>query len=136
MTYDETIQMIERNASAYPNVKSFFYGSVLRLNKERNWKYPVVVLSPRITTMPNGFHQFGFVLWYIDILAKDRKDFQTIQSTAIQTLTEIGIKIADEETVYSVNAPISVFSERFDDICAGAMCDLDVTTKASICANY
>lgn len=133
MTYDETIKMIERIARAHPSVKSFFYGSVLRLNQERDWNYPSIVLSPQSTTMTNGFYNFGFVLWYVDILSKERSEFQVIQSDAIQVLTEIGLSIADKESVFSEIAPISVFSERFNDICAGAMCDVTITTMAPIC---
>lgn len=134
MTYAETIQAIERNARALPSVKSFYYGSVLRLNQERNWQYPAVVLSPRVTTMANGLYQFGFVLWYIDILSKERSEFQEIQSEAIHALTNIALSTDSEGGDPAVTyAPISVFTERFTDICAGAMCDLTITTKAPVC---
>lgn len=133
MTYDETIKMIERIVKAHPAVKSFYYGSVLRVNQERDWDYPVAVLSPRVTTMTNGFYRFGFVLWYIDILSKERTEFQAIQSDAIQTLTQIGLAITDEDNIISEMAPISVFSERFADVCAGAMCDLTITAAGPVC---
>lgn len=125
--------MIERNALAHPNVTMFRYGSVLQLNKERNWDYPVMVLSPRVTTVVNGLYQFGFVLWYIDILDKERTRVQEIQSEAIQALMQVSNAIIDEDAVFATASPISVFSERFNDTCAGAMLDLTVTTAAEIC---
>lgn len=136
MTYKETIDMIREHAEAHPAVGTFYYGNVLRINEERNWCYPVVVLSPRTSVPVGDMMRFGFVLWYIDILSKGRREYSVIQSDGITTLTEIGIRINDDDRVAAVNNPLSVFNERFNDICAGAVCDLDVTTPAIICADY
>lgn len=136
MTYEQTIELIKRTASAHPKVATFYYGSVLELNEHRNWKYPVVILSPRITTSPNGMYQFSFVMWYVDKMARDRRDYIAIQSTAITTLTDIGLKIDEGEHLSITKATTSVFDNRFNDICAGAMCDMDILTPAEVCADF
>lgn len=136
MTYEQTIDLIGRAASAHPNVKTFYYGSVLELNEKRNWKYPVVILSPRITTSPGGMYQFSFVMWHVDKMARDRRDFIAVQSRAIATLTDIGLKIDEEPALQITRATTSVFDNRFNDICAGAMCDLDIITPAEVCADF
>lgn len=136
MTYEQTIELIKSTSLAHPKVTTFYYGSVLKLNERRDWKYPVIILSPRITTSPNGMYQFSFVMWYVDKMARDRRDYIAIQSIAVSTLTDIGLKIDEDAHLSITKATTSVFDNRFNDICAGAMCDMDILTPAEICADF
>lgn len=137
MTYADTINTIISRAQEHPGINTAYYGNVLWINERRDIIYPVFCLAPRITTPVSDLWRFGFVAWYIDILERERHNYAEIQSDGITILTEIGLKLADEsEQIRIINNPLTVFMDRFNDICAGAVRDIDIETPAIICADY
>lgn len=134
MTYEETVNLIQGVVTKYTNVQTFWYGSPLLLNKQRDIKYPVIVLSPRVMSPTvSGVYHFNFTLWYVDIQARDRRNVLSIHSKAIEVLEGINNAILETPFVMNTKASTSVFYDRFNDICAGGVCDLLVQTKAPVC---
>lgn len=135
MTYEEVISAVK--AAAANLSASFYYGTALRLNERRDIDYPVIVLSHRTHNITSDtFVDFGFVLWYLDIQQPDRRDAMQIQSMAIERLRQLNLRLEDAEIDADISLGVaSVFSERFADIDAGAMCDLTIRAVAEDCPN-
>lgn len=133
MSYEEVIKLILTYVKSEGNTNTQFYGNILLLNERKNWDYPVFVLSPRIVTNIGYFRTCGFTAWYVNKLEKDRQQYIWYQSEGVELFTRINNMLSDNDQIYSVSSPISVFNEKFNDICAGAIADINITVKGEIC---
>lgn len=113
---------------------SVFYHSIFVMNTHRDHEYPVMILSPISSRLVNNAQQFRFNLWWIGIEHHDRQNIAQLQGIGIEALYNVINGGSDDSDIWDITfGSISVFSDRFADICAGAMCEVLVTVAASDC---
>ncbi len=133
-TYEQIISSI-RAQCLNAGANTFFYHSVFVMNTHRDHEYPVMILAPLTTRFLDTVQEFRFSLWWIGLENHDRSNIANLQGRAIDALNLITSRLAQgEEELWTVDSgSISVFSDRFADICAGAMADLVITMPFNEC---
>ncbi len=138
MNYAEVIKSIQECAQANLSVHSFYEGDVYVVNEDDNILYPAVILTPAAHQVQPFVNVYNFNLFYVDRLTAERDNKIAVQSTAISTLKEIMNRLYDrfDEAEMEESYPVTVFTERFTDECAGAFATVQITIEDSLRSCY
>ena len=128
MTLSETIKLIELTASTQPSINMIVRNDVFRLNEKADAKYGVFAWLQREHSTANeaGYFTFSFTFFYVDRLKADKSNEIEIQSLGIQTLNNIIRALEDKDVCTETAYTFQVFNQRFNDLCAGAYCNVNL----------
>lgn len=147
MTLLEAINHINIIAGQQPNINTIVTsGNVYDLNTENyTVKYSAFCATQQPHTQTGNFITYNFTLFYVDRLTDDKRNKNEVQSNAISVLQAIVNKLQDLDMVHvgnnrgvsNINISDSIqyttFTERFTAECAGAYCNVGITSTADIC---
>lgn len=134
MNLYEITKNIEKLASA-EHVSSIYEGDIYDLNKQQDIRYPVFVITQQSHAgSTNDKIKIGYNLFFVDRLLEDKSNQLEIQDWAIRATENVieGITAANLGYV-SDNYTINTFTERFDSLCAGAVCQMQVNVSVDNC---
>lgn len=132
----DIVQEILATASAQPSVKTSLEGSVYQLNETKDVLYGAFVATQGQHTMEDGFIRYNFTLFYVDRLTAAGDNRLLVQSTGVDTLTNIIRSLENEDLGFDGIVNISTFTERFESECAGAYAQLSFVLPIDDCAEY
>ena len=121
-------------ALSQPEVNAYGEGSVYDLLNSggKIEKYAAVVTTFQSASIVDDNYTATVNLFYIDRLTKfDDNNRLQVQDTAVQTLHNILLQLAEEYDVENENYPL--FTQKFADNCAGAYATLKITLPISGC---
>lgn len=121
-------------AKSQPEVNAYGEGSVYDLLNSggKIEKYAAVVATFQSASIVDDNYTATVNLFYIDRLTKfDDNNRLTIQDTAVQTLHNILLELAEEYDVENEN--YTLFTQKFADNCAGAYATIKITLPISGC---
>ena len=121
-------------ALSQPEVNAYGEGSVYDLLNSggKIEKYAAVVTTFQSASIVDDNYTATVNLFYIDRLTKfDDNNRLTVQDTAVQTLHNILLQLAEEYDVE--NESYTLFTQKFADNCAGAYATLKITFPISGC---
>lgn len=121
-------------ALSQPEVNAYGEGSVYDLLNSggKIEKYAAVVTTFQSASIVDDNYTATVNLFYIDRLTKfDDNNRLTVQDTAVQTLHNILLQLAEEYDVE--NESYTLFTQKFADNCAGAYATLKITLPISGC---
>lgn len=121
-------------AKSQPEVNAYGEGSVYELLNSggKIEKYAAVVATFQSASIVDDYYTATVNLFYIDRLTKfDDNNRLTIQDTAVQTLHNILLELAEEYDVENEN--YTLFTQKFADNCAGAYATIKITLPISGC---
>lgn len=121
-------------ALSQPEVNAYGEGSVYDLLNSggKIEKYAAVVTTFQSASIVDDNYTATVNLFYIDRLTKfDDNNRLTVQDTAVQTLHNILLQLAEEYDVENEN--YTLFTQKFADNCAGAYATLKITLPISGC---
>lgn len=136
MTLAEIIGIIRETALAQPAVNQVIDNDVLRLNKLPDAKYGVFafVQGQHRETL-DGMITYVFSFIYVDRLVEDGSNEIDVQSVALRTLSNV-IRSLEEQGLGPDSWNFTTFNQRFNDMCAGAFCNVELTTEVDyICVD-
>lgn len=119
-----------------PEVNAYGEGSVYELLNTGGMieKYAAVVATFQSASIDDDNYTATVNLFYIDRLTKfDDNNRLQIQDTAVNTLHNIFLQLADEYDYLVENENYTLFTQKFADNCAGAYCTLKITLPISGC---
>lgn len=138
MTLVEVTNLLEYIAKNQPNINTVVgSGDIFDLNKENyQVRYSAFCATQRTHTFDENFVTFNFTLYYVDRLTTDLRNKIEVQSTAVDTLTNIYKTIKNNVSFLEINAgEIVTFTEKFTAECAGAYMNVGIITSyESLCA--
>lgn len=121
-------------ALSQPEVNAYGEGSVYDLLNSggKIEKYAAVVATFQSASIVDDNYTATINLFYIDRLTKfDDNNRLQIQDTAVQTLHNILLQLAEEYDVENEN--YTLFTQKFADNCAGAYATIKITLPISGC---
>lgn len=121
-------------AKSQPEVNAYGEGSVYELLNSggKIEKYAAVISTFQSASIVDDYYTATVNLFYIDRLTKfDDNNRLTIQDTAVQTLHNIFLQLAEEYDVENEN--YTLFTQKFADNCAGAYATIKITLPISGC---
>ena len=121
-------------ALSQPEVNAYGEGSVYDLLNSggKIEKYAAVVTTFQSASIVDDNYTATVNLFYIDRLTKfDDNNRLQVQDTAVQTLHNILLQIAEEYDVE--NESYTLFTQKFADNCAGAYATLKIILPVSGC---
>lgn len=121
-------------AKSQPEVNAYGEGSVYDLLNSggKIEKYAAVVATFQSASIVDDNYTATVNLFYIDRLTKfDDNNRLQIQDTAVQTLHNILLQLAEEYDVENEN--YTLFTQKFADNCAGAYATIKITLPISGC---
>ena len=121
-------------ALSQPEVNAYGEGSVYDLLNSggKIEKYAAVVTTFQSASIVDDNYTATVNLFYIDRLTKfDDNNRLQVQDTAVQTLHNILLQLAEEYDVENEN--YTLFTQKFADNCAGAYATLKITLPVSGC---
>ena len=121
-------------ALSQPEVNAYGEGSVYDLLNSggKIEKYAAVVTTFQSASIVDDNYTATVNLFYIDRLIKfDDNNRLQVQDTAVQTLHNILLQLAEEYDVENEN--YTLFTQKFADNCAGAYATLKITLPVSGC---
>lgn len=121
-------------ALSQPEVNAYGEGSVYDLLNSggKIEKYAAVVTTFQSASIVDDNYTATVNLFYIDRLTKfDDNNRLQVQDTAVQTLHNILLQLAEEYDVENEN--YTLFTQKFADNCAGAYATLKINLPISGC---
>ena len=121
-------------ALSQPEVNAYGEGSVYDLLNSggKIEKYAAVIATFQSAGIDDDNYTATVNLFYIDRLTKfDDNNRLLIQDTAVQTLHNILLQLAEEYDVENEN--YTLFTQKFADNCAGAYATIKITLPISGC---
>lgn len=132
MTLREIYTAIEDIARQIPDVRTIIENDITRLNEHRQAEYGVFGITQDTHTSSQGWMGFTLNLFFIDRLVNSLDNEVEIQSHAIDVLRAIVMRLRESMGV-AESVRYTCFTERFQDLCAGAWAVVTVQTPASDC---
>lgn len=139
MTLKEIVNALNRIAESQPLVNSVIKsGNVYDINESADVEYATfcAVQQSHSLNPETSIMNYNFTLYFVDRLTSDSSNKIDIQSTAIQVLTNIVKSFADEYEDYvelAESVTYEVFTESFNDLCAGAYATVTFETDVYPC---
>lgn len=133
--YDVVKEILE-TASAQPSVRTSLEGSVYQLNETKDVLYGAFVATQGQHTIQDGFIRYNFTLFYVDRLTADADNRLLVQSTGVDTLSNIINTLEQKGYEYDGIININTFTERFEAECAGAYAQLYIMLPIEDCVEY
>lgn len=135
MTLQEIIDKIKAAASGIPNVNTVQEGNIYDLmNGNRQVKYASVVITQGTHYYGDNQMRFTFNLFYIDRLVDDLESNRVdVQSQGIEVLKNIINQICEEADIDRTETTIDTWTERWNDLCAGAYANVSFQVPTDDC---
>lgn len=130
----DAVKYIERISSAQPSVNTVFEGNVYTLNELKDIRYATVVITQQQHRLEEGFNYYHFILYFVDRLTASGDNRLLVQSTGVDTLTNIIQTLDSDDIEYEGNVLINTFTQRFESECAGAYAELTLIFPADTCS--
>ena len=121
------IEQIAMAASELPNVGQIVIGSPFRLNTIPETKYSVIIIEHTTSRQDGDWINIGVDVTYVDRLDDNHED---IHDTGVNALHYILTKLQDE---YTCTATMNVFEQRFKDLTAGVIMNLQIKLPSWTC---
>lgn len=132
MTLRELYTYLENIALTVPDVKTVVENDVLKLNEMREAEYGVFAITQNSHTSEEGWMNYNLNLFYIDRLMNSGDNEVQIQSHGIEMLRQI-LTEAGNGDVEVGDVQYNTFTQRFQDLCAGAWATVNIRTPEGIC---
>lgn len=133
----EVHNTINAMAAEQPNINTIVTtGNVFDLNTDNaTVRYSAFCCQQEQHIQNGDFIDYHFTLFVIDRLTEDKKNKLEVQSTAIFTLQNIirGLQQYDVLDTSDANITYTTFTERFAAECAGAYCNITISSAVDIC---
>lgn len=129
----DVVAKILQIALEQPSVKSAMEGSVYQLNETKTQIYGAFVATQGQHTLEDGFIRYNFTFFYVDRLTASGDNRLLVQSTGVDTLSNIILRLENEDFGMEGNATINTFTERFESECAGAYATLNILLPVDDC---
>lgn len=134
MTLRELYSFIEESALRIPDIRTTIENNLTKLNEMREVQYGVFAITQNQHTSTQEYMRFSLNLFYIDRLVNSQDNEVQIQSHAIEILRQLLRDL--ENTVGVGDAQYNVFSQRFQDLCAGAWAVVTISVPVSDCIDF
>ena len=134
MTLREIYTFLEDIARRLPDVRTVVENDILKINEMREVEYGVFGVTQNTHSSSEGWMTFSLNLFWVDRLLNSSDNEVQIQSHAIEVLRQILLRAADELTVEDVR--YTPFTQRFQDLCAGAWAEVTIRTPEGICTDF
>lgn len=131
MTLRELYTAIEGVAQSVPDVRTIIENDILKLNTMRKAEYSVFGITQESHTSSDGWMSFTLNLFFIDRLLNAGDNELEVQSHAIEVLRAILMRVGELVEVGEVR--YTTFTQRFQDLCAGAWAVVTIRTPESDC---
>lgn len=132
MTLRELYTMIEGIAREVPDVRTILENDMLKLNEEREARYGVFGITQEPHTGSLGWITYTLNLFFVDRLVNGQDNEVEIQSHAIEVLRAIIMRV-EENVPLSGQVRYTAFTQRFQDLCAGAWAVVSIQAPVSDC---
>ena len=133
MTLREIYTAIEDIAAQVPDVRTIVENDITRLNERREAEYGVFGITQNSHTSSQGWVTFSLNLFFIDRLVNGQDNEVQVQSHAIDVLRAVVMRLREESLPIGESVQYTTFTERFQDLCAGAWAVVSVQTPESDC---
>lgn len=132
MTLKTIIDYLSASALATPNVGGVIINDVFRENFWEDAHYGVVAIIQREHSISENIATYRFQLAYIDRLTEDKSNEVDIQSDGVMVLCNMVNSLITKREDIELNGELSlsVFNERFKDMCGGVLADVAFSTSA------
>lgn len=127
--------MLEDCAMQIPDIRMCVENDITKLNEMREAKYAAFGITQEQHTSDLSTVNFTLNLFYIDRLQNSQDNEVAVQSHAIEMLRQI-VNMASERGCYYTEARYTAFTERFQDLCAGAWAVVTFRFPVSDCVEY
>lgn len=137
MTLKQLIDILLKVSDMQPAVCNAYEGDVYEINTLSDVQYANIVITQGAHSVDTDFSTYGFTIFYIDRLVKDKSNKLEVQSLGIEVLRNI-VSTLEEYYDIEVSKPYSIttFTERFADECAGAYAQITIQVNNNgICAD-
>lgn len=131
MTLRELYTTIEGIADSVPDIRTKIENDMLRLNEMRSAEYGVFGITQESHRSSQGWMDFTLNLFFLDRLLNAGDNELEIQSHAIEVLRAILMRLGEMVEVGEVQ--YNCFTQRFQDLCAGAWAVVTIRTPESDC---
>jgi hypothetical protein len=136
MTYFELVNRILAVAGSHEFVHETYYGDVYEFENSGARKYTNVVLTITNSTDSDDVTTYTFNLFATDRLLDDKSNKVAVQSLSKTILTGILDKLCEGGDIALSSATFYYWTEKFNDLCAGAYCTFSVTLpREEVCAD-
>ncbi len=132
MKLQEIVNTIKEIANSQPSVNYAYEGDVYHLNELKDIKYGVSCITQQAHRQQGDFIYYNFVIYFIDRLTATSDNRLNVQSTAIDTLSNI-IKTMESLGFDFDSVTYQVFTERFESECAGAYAEVSFIAPEDNC---
>lgn len=136
MTLKEIFDAFNELALKQPSISEIIKsGNIYDLNGMRNAKYAVfcAVQDTHSLDVENSVMNYRFFLYYVDRLSSDKDNKIDVQSTAINTLTNIIRVFADKYDAEVLSVDFNPFTDSFDGLGAGAYATINLSVFIDGC---
>lgn len=130
----EVVHTIINIAKTQPSVNQVYEGNVFQLNELKDIKYGVSVITQGQHKQVGNFIYYNFIIYYIDRLTSTADNRLNVQSTAIDTLTNI-IKSMGEIDFDFSDITYQTFTQKFESECAGAYAQITFIAPEDCCVD-
>lgn len=135
MTLREIYTYLENIATQMPDVRTCVENDITRLNAMREAQYGVFGITQEQHTSDQGWMRFTLNLFFIDRLVNGQDNEVQIQSHAIEVLRAVIMEARGGVDVGS-EVRYTCFTQRFQDLCAGAWAVVTISTPEGDCNDY
>lgn len=135
MTLEQFIDRIKNIASNVPNLNTVQEGNIYDImNGDRQVKYAAFVITQGTHRFGDGQMFFAFNLFYVDRLVDDLESNRTqVQSQGIEVLKQVINQLTSDSDIDRTEATIDTFTERFNDLTAGAFANVTFQVPTDDC---
>lgn len=134
MTLREIVTHLEDIARQMPDVRLCLENDITRLNAMREAEYGVFGITQGEHTGRQGWMEYTLNLFFIDRLVNGQDNELEIQSHAIELLRAVLMKAGDTLEIGEVR--YTAFTQRFQDLCAGAWAAVTILTPEGNCNDF
>lgn len=135
MTYKDLLLALQETALQDPSIKFTGAGNIYELNNLPNIDYKVFYITPNQSSSYEETKEFSLNLFYIDIWNNKVNNQIDIQSTGLETLTDIINRFNYNYPEVEIRYPyqFQMFYQKFSDVCAGCWVTVTFVVKSEAC---
>lgn len=129
------VDRLKEIAESVPSVNTAKEGNIYDImNGNREIQYGVFVITQGTHRASETSMYFNFNLFYIDRLVDDLESNKTqVQSIAIDILKNVINQLCDEEEWDRSEISFDTFTEKWNDLCAGAYANVSIIVPMDEC---
>lgn len=144
MTLNQVIKRIKGIAEAHNQVRNFYYGAPTDFLTDKTTRYASAFLQDAQGSLELSAktHVFGFKLFLLDLVhvsENAKENEQDVQSDMLSIMKDLVAEInhsSYSDWKLSFSNAVTLLSEEFDDLVAGAVVDISISTMydLDVCA--